>query len=89
MSDINHTEAAEGFVDKADSASRVTCPECGSDHPRRLERKGFLQMKIYPIFGYYPWTCGACKTTFMMRKRQRRKSKRTEEYVSRDAETKE
>lgn len=88
MSEGSHTEAAEGFVDQSGAITKVLCPECGSDHPRRLERKGFLQTRIYPIFGYFPWMCGACKATFLMRKRYRRKSKRKEEYVSRDAESK-
>jgi hypothetical protein len=77
-------EAVEGFVDQAGTRIGVLCPECGSDQPRRIERKGFLQTRIYPLFGYYPWMCGACKTSFYMRKRQRRKSKRKEEYISRD-----
>jgi hypothetical protein len=55
--------------------SKVLCPNCGGSHPRRLERKGFLQERVYPLFGYYPWVCGACKSTFLMRKRYRRKSK--------------
>ncbi len=89
MSNASHTDAAEGFADKSGAGTKVLCPECGSDHPRRLERKGFLQTKIYPLFGYYPWICTGCKTTFLMRKRYRRKSKHKEEYVSRDQATKE
>jgi hypothetical protein len=88
VSEAGHTGAAEGFVDQSQARVGVPCPECGSDRPRRLERKGFLQMKVYPVFGYYPWMCGACKTSFLARKRYRRKSKRTEEYISRDTETK-
>jgi hypothetical protein len=37
-------------------------------------------MRIYPLFGYYPWVCGACKSTFMARKRYRRKTKK-KDYV--------
>ncbi len=85
MSDGSRSQAAEGFVDKAGASTKVLCPECGGDHPRRVERKGFLQRKVYPIFGYYPWFCPDCKSTFAMRKRHRRKSKRKEEYLSRDA----
>jgi hypothetical protein len=88
VSNVNHTDAAEGFVDQTGTASGVICPECGSDHPRRLQRKGFLQTRIYPLFGYYPWVCGGCKTTFLMRKRHRRKSRRKEEYVEQDGEMK-
>jgi transposase-like protein len=76
----NRSEAAQGFVDQAGSSTNVQCPSCGSKNPRRLERKGLLQTKIYPLFGYYPWMCGACKETFLMRKRYRRKAKK-KEYV--------
>ena len=90
MAQGNRSEAAEGFVDQSQAHARagVPCPECGSDRPRRVERKGFLQMKVYPFFGYYPWICGDCKHVFLARKRYRRKSKRKEEYISRDSETK-
>ncbi|MGA7341790.1 MAG: hypothetical protein WBE72_00935 [Terracidiphilus sp.] len=74
----SRTEAAERFVGQAGSSTKVQCPSCGSDHPRRMERKGFLQTKIYPLFGYYPWVCGACRATFLKRKRYRRKSKQRE-----------
>jgi len=74
------SDTASGFVDRAGSITKVKCPGCGSDHPRRVERKGFLQKKILPMFGYYPWLCGACKTNFLVRKRYRRKSQR-KEYV--------
>ena len=85
MSDGSRGEAAQGFVEKTGAGTKVLCPECGGDHPRRLERKGFLQSKIYPLFGYFPWHCPECKSTYMLRKRHRRKSKRKEEYLSRDA----
>lgn len=92
MAQGNHTEAAEGFAHQSQAGAQanagVLCPECGSDRPRRVERKGFLQMKVYPAFGYYPWMCGACKHIFLARKRHRRKSKRKEEYISRDSEPK-
>ena len=38
-----------------------------------MERRGFLQIKILPIFGYYPWLCGVCRTSFLTRKRYRRR----------------
>jgi len=42
-------------------------------HPHRLERKGFFERKILPKFGYYPWMCGVCRTSFLLRKRYRKK----------------
>lgn len=84
MSNGSHSEAAKGFVDKAGAGAKTLCPQCGGDRPRRLERKGFLQTRIYPLFGYYPWMCMDCKAVFLARKRYRRKSKRKEEYVSRE-----
>lgn len=80
MPNESASETASGFVEQAGSVPRVKCPSCGGDHPRRVEREGFLQTKIWPIFGYYPWFCGACKTQFLIRKRYRRKSQR-KEYV--------
>ena len=74
------SDAASGYVGQAGTPAKVLCPHCGDNHPRRLERKGFLQQKVYPLFGYYPWVCGACKSTFLVRKRYRRKSKK-DEYV--------
>jgi hypothetical protein len=76
----SRSDTAPGFVEKAEAAPKVLCPNCGNNHPRRMERKGFLQMRVYPLFGYYPWVCGACKSTFMARKRYRRKTKK-KDYV--------
>lgn len=61
------------LVEHAGPNPEVQCPGCGSRHPHRLERRGFLQKKILPTFGYYPWMCGACKMQFLVRKRYRTK----------------
>lgn len=47
------------------------CPRCGNQL-RRLARKGFLQHAFYPLFGYYPWECFACRTKRLLRLRGRR-----------------
>jgi len=26
-----------------------------------MKRHGFLQKKVYPMFGYYPWECALCR----------------------------
>jgi len=77
--DGSRSKAAEEDVEKGSVSTKVFCPECGGDGPRRLERKGFMQMRVYPLFGYFPWTCPNCKSSFMLRKRHRRKSKRKKE----------
>jgi hypothetical protein len=38
----------------------MVCRKCGSDDLRREHRRGFLQMKDFPIFGFYPWECIKC-----------------------------
>jgi hypothetical protein len=48
------------------------CKDCGNPL-RRLARKGFLQLKVYPKFGYYPWECPICRTLVMVRKQYIRK----------------
>ncbi|HUA96913.1 MAG TPA: hypothetical protein VMA34_01145 [Terracidiphilus sp.] len=40
---------------------------------RRVARRGFLQKKVYPVLGLYPWECGACREVTMVRKRYQRK----------------
>jgi DNA-directed RNA polymerase subunit RPC12/RpoP len=74
------SETAPGYVEQAGTAPKVRCPSCGDSRPRRLERKGFMQQRVLPLLGYYPWVCGACKSTFLMRKRYRRKTKK-KDYV--------
>ena len=69
---------AAGFVKQAAATTKIHCPHCGDSRPRRMERKGFLQERVLPVLGYYPWVCAACKSTFLMRKRYRRKSKKKE-----------
>ena len=49
------------------------CPACGYNPIRRVARVGFLQKNVYPLFGYFPWICSACKKTFILHKRRERK----------------
>lgn len=48
---------------------RERCEECGSNEVFRLVRKGYLEEKIYPLFGFYPWRCKRCGLRLMMRTR--------------------
>jgi predicted RNA-binding Zn-ribbon protein involved in translation (DUF1610 family) len=57
---------------------RVHCQKCGSDRVYRLEREGFMQKKIYPLFGYYPWRCKICREHVMLHKRKRAWAKNKE-----------
>ena len=57
---------------------RIHCQKCGGVSVTRVYRKGFLQERIYPIFGYYPWRCMRCGAHVMLRKRYRA---RKSEYV--------
>jgi hypothetical protein len=49
-----------------------TCPRCGNQYLTRLARMGFLENKILPLFGYYPWICGACRKRKYFRVRGKR-----------------
>jgi hypothetical protein len=44
------------------------CDRCG-DRMRRLARKGFLQSKLFPVFGFYPWECFTCRDRKLLRSR--------------------
>ena len=55
---------------------RVHCRKCGSDRVYRIERKGIIQETIYPLFGYYPWSCKICRDHVMLRKRKRARTKK-------------
>jgi predicted RNA-binding Zn-ribbon protein involved in translation (DUF1610 family) len=68
---------AEGVVPAVQKA--VFCQRCGSDRVYRVFREGFLQEKIYPLLGLYPWKCKKCGERIMLRKRRLRKSRREEE----------
>jgi len=62
----------------ATAMDRVRCKHCGNARVFRLFRHGFLQSTIYPLFGYYPWKCKACKESMMLRSRKRSRSKKKE-----------
>lgn len=60
---------AVNVVEDNSAEERVLCDECGSDTVGRIFRKGFLQKRIYPLFGFYPWRCKGCGLRLMLRKR--------------------
>jgi DNA-directed RNA polymerase subunit RPC12/RpoP len=72
MSQGTASEAvAESMIGASSAKERVFCQECGSDRVVRVHRKGYMQEKIYPMFGYYPWRCMRCGWRVMLRKRHR------------------
>ena len=46
-----------------------TCPTCSLPYGARTERKGFFQKRIASFFGYFPWTCKACRVNFYSKDR--------------------
>ncbi len=59
----------------ASATLRDICRGCGGHHLRRVGRNGFLQVKLFPLFGYYPWECSACRRTQLLRQRGTRVKK--------------
>jgi predicted nucleic-acid-binding Zn-ribbon protein len=58
----------------ASATRRLRCPKCRSLSMRRISRTGFLQEKIFPMLGYYPWECVNCRLEKLFRNRGPRKS---------------
>lgn len=65
---------AGNIVEMSSTRERVYCQKCGSDKVHRVFRKGYLQEKIYPLFGYFPWRCMKCGERVMLRKRDKVKT---------------
>ena len=61
----------------------MLCPKCNYKHMYRVEREGFMQTKVYPLLGYYPWECSQCRTPFILRARGEKKKKLTPQHNSR------
>lgn len=45
------------------------CPACNCPIVQRAHRRGFLQTRLYPLLGFYPWQCQKCSRAFLMRDR--------------------
>jgi uncharacterized Zn finger protein len=72
MSDVMVQElSAEGVPEAHSTREQVFCQRCGSGKVHRVFREGFLQVKILPLFGYYPWRCKNCGNLEILRKRRR------------------
>jgi len=55
----------------AKAKGKTCCKHCGNAQIFRVFRQGFLQERIYPFFGFYPWKCKACGDYMMLHKRKR------------------
>jgi hypothetical protein len=64
------------LVKAVQETSGVQCPICNNSDLHRMRRVGFLQRRVFSLFGYYPWECGACRKThyFKQRNQKRRTS---------------
>jgi hypothetical protein len=52
-----------------------------------MPRVGFLQSKILPLFGFYPWKCPECKTRYLLRMRGEKRKGKTTATARPDPET--
>lgn len=43
----------------------MQCGKCGNFGIRRSERRGFLEKRIYPVLGCFPWICSGCNARFL------------------------
>ncbi|UWZ84772.1 hypothetical protein [Occallatibacter riparius] len=47
----------------------MNCPHCGVRALYRRERRGFLQCRVFPRLGFYPWRCASCRRSALLRLR--------------------
>jgi hypothetical protein len=52
--------------------AKCVCPRCANQYLLRLARTGFFEKNFLPLFGYYPWICGACRKRKYFRIRGKR-----------------
>ena len=54
---------------------RLECPWCGLMTMTRQNRHGWLEERILPLFGVYPWACRDCREPKYYRNRGSSRSK--------------
>lgn len=47
----------------------MPCPACNYPSIRRTARISFLQGRVFPLFGCYPWECPKCGKIFIIKDR--------------------
>ena len=65
-----------------EKTTRLKCAKCGRLSMRRIERRGFFQQKISPIFGFFPWECSNCRVVRLMKHRGAGRRRRRREQMS-------
>src|SRR5581483_8376057 len=53
--------ARSRITEEVKSLSKRVCKNCGAGHLRRLNRRGWTQMRLLPAFGVFPWECTMCR----------------------------
>jgi hypothetical protein len=56
------------YLNLIEGSSSMTCRKCGADALRRENRRGFMQYKVFPLFGLYPWECMMCREVLLYQK---------------------
>jgi ssDNA-binding Zn-finger/Zn-ribbon topoisomerase 1 len=56
---------------KTMSKAKKTCPQCDEVELTRVARRGFMQERVYPKFGMFPWECAQCRQIFLLKSRGR------------------
>jgi hypothetical protein len=75
-----HGALAGELAGMAKVGNGVYCKHCGSNQIFRVFRQGYMQERIYPLFGFYPWKCKVCQGSMLLRKRKRSRSQ-NKDYV--------
>lgn len=79
MPDEKPESAVESVAEEKTAKGHVLeCPRCGGNDLKRVKRAGFVQERVYPIFGYYPWKCTKCLGNVLLKKRGQAKRRRVD-----------
>jgi hypothetical protein len=66
------------------STHKKPCPNCDEIGLTRVTRHGFLQERVYPKFGMFPWECAQCRQVFLLKSRGRSYRRASPKNESRD-----
>jgi hypothetical protein len=56
----------------------MECPNCQYEEIERSKRRGFVEKRIYSLFGFYPWRCVGCGWRFFIRARYKSSERSTQ-----------
>lgn len=57
------------------------CSHCGCKELVRVRRSGFLEVRLLPLLGFYPWKCADCRSKFLLRHRGKKTKKLTPQTI--------